>query len=399
MGRPPIPIGAHGAIHVVEVGPRRFEARCRWRDKDGTFRRLRRIGASKTAAEMAITQRVAELADEVCGSQIGPSTRVRTVAEAWYKEIKWEASLGDRSPDSVRTYRVCMANQVLPRLGALRLNELTVTAMDTLIKETRDQHSYATAKTVRSVLRNLCAYAVRHQALRVNLALSVGRLPPGKPKEIHVLNPDQRLDLICRLEHFAIERRTDEKGRSLGPRARVWADLPDVVRALLATGVRLGELLALTGPDFARDGKGRPIVTIAAHIVRDDGQLVRKAYRKGNRNQLLLQVPEWSVPMWYERSATAGTGPMFAAWNGGWIHPDNLGHRLRQAFDAAGYPWVTSHVFRRTVASVLDEADLPTRLIADQLGHTSEATVRRHYIAPRVGNERSAQTLETMLQR
>jgi integrase len=210
---------------------------------------------------------VAELADEVRGGEIGPGTGVRTVAEAWYEEIKREADLGERSPDSVRTYRVCLANQVLPRLGALRLTELTVTAMDDLIKQMHDRVSFATAKTVRSVLRNVCAYAVRHQALRVNLALSVGRLVPGMPREIHVLTAEQRLDLIRRLEQFAIERRTDNKGRSLGPRARVWADRPDVVRALLATGVRLGELLALTGPDFARDGTGRPIVTIAAHIV------------------------------------------------------------------------------------------------------------------------------------
>lgn len=215
--------------------------------------------------------------------------------------------------------------------------------------------------------------------------------------EVHVLTADQRLDLICRLERFAIERRTDEKGRSLGPRARVWADLPDVVRALLATGVRLGELLALTGPDFTRDGKGRPIVTIAAHIVRDDGQLVRKAYRKGNRNQLLLQVPEWSVPMWYQRSSTAGTGPMFAAWNGGWIHPDNLGHRIREAFDACGYQWLTSHGFRKTVASVLADANLPSRAIADQLGHSNEATARKFYVA-KASNARSADVLENIIE-
>ena len=56
--------------------------------------------------------------------------------------------------------------------------------------------------------------------------------------------------------------------------------------------------------------------------------------------------------------ASAG-GPLFPAWNGKWMDPTNVIHRIQEAFAEVGFGWVTSHVFRRTVASVLDEADLP----------------------------------------
>ncbi|WP_162788770.1 hypothetical protein [Amycolatopsis albispora] len=50
-----------------------------------------------------------------------------------------------------------------------------------------------------------------------------------------------------------------------------------------------------------------------------------------------------------------------------WLDPSNVIHRLKEAFTECGYGWVTSHVFRKTVATVLDEANLPTGAIADSV--------------------------------
>jgi integrase len=53
-------------------------------------------------------------------------------------------------------------------------------------------------------------------------------------------------------------------------------------------------------------------------------------------------------------------------------------HRIQEAFAEAGYGWVTSHVFRKTVGSVLGQADLPLSAIADQLGNTQKGA-DKHY--------------------
>jgi integrase len=42
---------------------------------------------------------------------------------------------------------------------------------------------------------------------------------------------------------------------------------------------------------------------------------------------------------------------------------------MRQAFKHAGFDGVTGHYFRKTVATLMDEAGLPARSVADQLGH------------------------------
>lgn len=160
---------------------------------------------------------------------------------------------------------------------------------------------------------------------------------------------------------------------------------------MLATGVRLGELLALSGEQFDPHGAD---TRNHWHIIRITGQgLARRPKRKGNTGGLLLKVPNWSVPMFASRALAAGSGPPFSSARGGWLDPSNVINRIRDAFTGCGYGWVTSHVFRKTVATVLDEAGLPSGAVADQLGNT-RAIAERHYIKRRVANPQSAAALE-----
>jgi integrase len=87
---------------------------------------------------------------------------------------------------------------------------------------------------------------------------------------------------------------------------------------------------------------------------------------------------------------------LFASFTGELLDPSNVINRLTEAVTAVGYEWVTSHVFRKTVGTVLDEADLPITAIADQLGNTP-AVAERHYRKQRVANLGNAEALEAMM--
>ena len=63
--------------------------------------------------------------------------------------------------------------------------------------------------------------------------------------------------------------------------------------------------------------------------------------------------------------------PVFPAPLNGWRDPSNTQADLRQAFGNAGFDWVTSHGFRKTVATVMDQAGLSSRAASDQLGHAT----------------------------
>lgn len=402
MGRPPTPIGHYGKISFTDtsyVGKdgkvvERWEARCWFRMADGSVKEVTRRGRTKREAENRLKDRLTILANEATGGDINGDTRFALICDLWLADFKHDQKLAGKSPSTAETYGRQLRNWIKPALGELQAREVKAGVCDRLIKKAR-RKSYETAASVRTVLSSACEYAVRLGAMDLNPVRSVSRLSRGEPREIKAMTLEQRLDLLEKLEKYAEGKQTDAQGRSLGTRGLVWLHLPDVVRAMLATGVRLGELLALSADDVDTSA---PTVFIGHHLVRETGVgLQRLEYRKGNGRKLLLGVPEWSVPMWRRRKLASGGGPLFPSFNGEWLDPSNLFTKIRTAMTApeVGYDWVTSHAWRKTVAHVLDEAGLSTNQIADQLGNTAKVVDQR-YRKPRAANAAMADALEGM---
>jgi len=63
-------------------------------------------------------------------------------------------------------------------------------------------------------------------------------------------------------------------------------------------------------------------------------------------------------------------------------------------FDEAGYEWVTSHVYRKTVATLMDGAGLTARQAADQLGHAKVSMTQDNYFGRKIAKTGAAQVLE-----
>lgn len=58
-----------------------------------------------------------------------------------------------------------------------------------------------------------------------------------------------------------------------------------------------------------------------------------------------------------------------------------------------GLEWVTSHSFRKTTATMLDDAGLSARQIADQLGHARPSMTQDVYMGRRSRNAQAAQAI------
>jgi integrase len=68
--------------------------------------------------------------------------------------------------------------------------------------------------------------------------------------------------------------------------------------------------------------------------------------------------------------------------------------RWREFRDRAGYPRVTFRRFRCSVATILDEAELSSCQIADQLGHSKVSTAQDVYMGRLVTSGRAADALD-----
>ena len=60
---------------------------------------------------------------------------------------------------------------------------------------------------------------------------------------------------------------------------------------------------------------------------------------------------------------------VFPSTAGTWRDPDNFRARWREVRADLGVPDVTSHSFRKTVATLIDDEGLSARIGADHLGH------------------------------
>jgi integrase len=89
--------------------------------------------------------------------------------------------------------------------------------------------------------------------------------------------------------------------------------------------------------------------------------------------------------------------PLFPDVLGGFRDPANVRRELREARGEEALAWITSHSFRKTTATILDDAALSARLVADQLGHARPSMTQDVYMGRGAVDSQAAQALELAL--
>src|SRR5690349_913126 len=123
MARPPLALGTHGSFRFYRT-PVGYRACTKVRDYDGRTRQLERHGHTKAAAERALKLALRDRDGPQAREGLTGDSSVTALAEAWY------AALSDLSPITMQAYRDRLDRQILPRLGQIRLRELSVGLLD-----------------------------------------------------------------------------------------------------------------------------------------------------------------------------------------------------------------------------------------------------------------------------
>lgn len=375
MGRPPTAVGTHGAITRVEVTPGRWRARTRFRDLDGRPRLVEASGSSGAAAERALRVALRDRATP-SGREITGEMRIAQVGALWFEELELEGRLRAQSID---TYRAVWVKHIEPAIGQLRVREASVSRVDGLVKAIAVR-TPGQAKHVKVVLAGVLGLAVRHDALPTNPVRSIARQAPTHRS---VKTVDLALLAAVRSAARGYRQDRDEDGRlPRGPRPD--GTLPDAIDLLLATGARIGEVLALRWAEDVDLGSD-PTVTIAGTIVSVRGQgLTRQPIPKTSSSYRTLRIPRFAVDVLLRRRVEAtGTNPrglVFPTRRGTPMAPRNVARSWRAVRVEAGLETVTLRAFRRTVATLL-ASELGAAIASSQLGHAGEAVTSAFYIA------------------
>lgn len=394
-GRPPLPLGTHG---TVRVQPYRhndagdvvaWQALTYYRDVDGETRRVSRTGKTKAAAKRSLQEHLADRQGVSSKAGMSADTRMRDLAPVWLESIQRQVDAERRSPGTVRLYTIAVNKNLLPLMGGLTLREANnVTRCDEALISIADNVGAPSAKTARAALSGMLGLAIRRGWIN----------PPNPVREcspisianhrVRALTVAERRDLLNKLE-------ADQQAKAL--------DLPDLTRMMLATGCRIAEMLAVTFDDI--DLTTREI-SVDWQITRINGQGLVRRQTKTRAGERTLVLPLWAIETVLAREVCFGYGPLFPHHTArrhldqdrsqAWRDPSNTSKAFREARDRVGYPWLTSHSFRRTVATDLDNADLSARKISDQLGHSRIATTQNSYLQRRCTGHDAADALESL---
>ena len=338
-----------GAGTILDLGDGRyrlmFEA-----GKDPMTGKRRRM--SPTIRARNLTEAKKELhrrQAEVALAMPGTSGSVQALLEQYVRHLR---SVG-RAPLTISEAERIIARVLVPRIGSIPLDELTVRHVDLLLADLAHLKP-ATRKRYFAVLSAALSLAVRWEYVPVNVA-SRATLPPAEAAELVL---PTRADLQALLEAMPSE---------------VWQM---AIELAVLTGCRRGEICALRWSDIS-DG----VVTVRRSAYRLAGQThekstksrrVREVGLAGHVQELLAGWAQWCEDRAAQVNVVLGKdGFILSTWPdlSRPLNPDSLTAVVSKAAQDAGIPHVHFHSLRHVAASTMLEAGVSVRQVAETLGH------------------------------
>lgn len=126
-------------------------------------------------------------------------------------------------------------------------------------------------------------------------------------------------------------------------------------------------------------------VAVTGKVVRKrGGGLVRIDETKTAAGRRVVALPSFAVTAILERRKMPYLGEqavMSPSTAGTLRDPDNFNGQWRKVRADLGVPDVTSHSFRKTVATLVDDEGLSARIAADHLGHAKVSMTQDKYMS------------------
>ena len=381
MGRPPLPIGQYGKITTKSV-PGGYQALCRYRDSDGITRRVTAVGKNKTVAISNLKQTIEDRRG-IGSADLTADSCISVLAEAWFKKLQ-ETDSAEGTKDA---YRDTIDRHITPGIGKLRIREATTGRLDKFLSQTAKKTTKTitstkgverevsfggpvAAKQCRTVLTSIFSMAVRYELMDVNPVRET-TLPVAKKTKVRAMTPEEfnemREDIIEWMQTPVMGPGRDQ-------------DLIDIVDALMGTGVRPGEVLALRWHEDIDLASDTPTVEISGTVKRTKKEgLHRQPFPKSESSERVLKLPPFTVTMLRARKLKSARSKfVFPNRDGELREPANFNRLWRSALGEK-WDWVTPKSMRAAVATMIAR-ELGSEVASKQLGHYNDDITKKYYI-------------------
>ena len=295
-----------------------------------------KTGAARTEAA-ELKRRIGQGGDPL--GEIKAGREAPTVADLCER---FEAEyLPRKRPSTQKSYRQQIAAEIKPHLGRLKVAEVTFTDIDSLHRLISKRAPYR-ANRVIALLSRMFSMAIKWRMRPDNPCKGIERNQEHKRRRY--LSADELARLIKALDEHGDQQSSD------------------IIRLLMLTGARRGEVLQARWDDF----------DLASHLWNKPGATTK-------------QKTEHQVPLSGAAMQLLQVLRQRASKNAEWVFPAADGSARRDVKDAwaslcraANIRGARAHDLRHTYASVLASAGLSLPIIGQLLGHTTPTTTARY---------------------
>jgi integrase len=299
-------------------------------------------------------------------------TKFSKAADLWIAEVE-----RIRAASTYDTYRRHLAHRILPAFGELQLRECKVTRVHNYLRGLEKEVAPNTARSCRTVVSGVLAFAAQHGAIDTNPVRAAGRIEGGA-KPARALTAAERVDFLDLLD---------------GDQRAAEDDLPDLVRYMLGSGVRLGEALGLR---WCRVDLDQGVAVHGDNLSTAAGKGLFLKEPKTEAGYRVLPLPNFVLMMLGMRypGPEYMMNPVFPNALGTWRDRHNTGRSIRKFRKGTQFEWVTSHVFRKTAITIMDQQGLSARSIAGYVGHARPSITQDTYMDKRPEDRRASDAMD-----
>lgn len=294
-------------------------------------------------------------------------------------------STGDVRPQTVRIYADTV-RWLAPMAGGLTVAELTPARIKRLLDDVEQRRSASARKQARVALKGALGLAVDDDVIQYNPILSLRR--EKRATGIPTALTAAQVQVLRRL----VRERAVQSERFVGPSAHVlgWA-----MEVALGSGLRISEVAALRNTDVDLEAAR---ISVTGTLIDDEGwRTVRQNELKARAQARAIDLPQFAVRALRAARASQQTvparlplAPAISGRGRGYVQPRNLGRTLREiraipdmvaslAETGLMPNDLTTHIFRRTAATLAAASHGDLAAAQSLLGHADVRTTEAHY--------------------
>ncbi len=293
---------------------------------------------------------------------------VKEAAGIWLEEGKknWK-------PTTYRTYCQITDKYIIPFLGCMDITAVDAKTLDKF-------HSQLACKSDIPLSNNYCFYIcslvlriLRYSRKKYDITLPLPELSFCKNKMQKINPPGERV--LATLERYLVEHAEDET--CLG------------ISIALYTGIRIGELCALTWKDVDLEDK---IIYIRRNVQR-----AKEEERGTGRTKIIIQSPKTPDSVRFIPippvlckllQGKEKEGFLISGVKHDWVDPRTLQYRFRRILDQCGIEYFNFHMLRHVFATRCVAMGFDIKSLSEILGHSSIQTTMSLYVHPTVQHKR-----------